>query len=206
MTSKTFAEIEGNIQGRLATLLSAGPVLFLASGGSATTLSATALSGIQTENLTLGQVDERYGDIGHTNANWPSLKAQLHGFKGQLRPILTGVSREETVHNYEDFLKTYQGTVVALFGIGLDSHTAGILPGSPAATVEDRWVYGYQGPDFARITVTPAFMSRIDQAFLYAQGPEKLTVLDRYHEDHDPLQEPVQFLKRIEKLQIFHQI
>jgi len=205
MTSQTFAEIEGAIQAQLASLSAAGPVLFLTSGGSATSLCATVVSGIPWDNLTIGQVDERYGDIDHANANWPKLRAQLHDVNGQCVPMLTGVSREETMRNYEDFLKNYQGTVVALFGVGMDSHTAGILPGSSATTVEDRWVYGYQGPDFARITITPAFMLRIDQAFLYAQGPEKLAVLERYHEDHDPLLDPVQFLKRIEKLQIFHQ-
>jgi 6-phosphogluconolactonase/glucosamine-6-phosphate isomerase/deaminase len=119
-------------------------------------------------------------------------------------PILCGKSREETVKDYNTMLESvHNHYVVGLFGMGLDSHTAGILPGSEAASEGNTYVMGYQGPDFDRITITPAYIESIDKAFLFAQGEQKRKVLEGILTDMNPVQYPVQYLKRAAGLSIF---
>jgi 6-phosphogluconolactonase len=67
-----------------------------------------------------------------------------------------------------------------LLGLGDDGHTASLLPGEPALTVQDRWVVPVtHGRSEARITLTyPALNSSAQVAFLVA-GAGKTEILDR---------------------------
>jgi 6-phosphogluconolactonase len=94
--------------------------------------------------------------------------------------------------------------IVGIFGIGTDGHTAGILPESPAVKVKDSLLTSYEGPDFYRITVTPAFIERVNAAILYAKGEEKARVLRTLLQDEPPERVPAQLLKKAGQFTIFH--
>ena len=194
----------------ILTYAAENPVLFLVSGGSAIPLEAQIIRRLDAEKtahgITVGQVDERYGTVNHEHANWPRLISQVGDIENiTLLPILQGVTRVDTVHLYEKQLRAFQNTyVVALFGMGLDGHTAGILPHSAAASEEEKWVTSYEGHDFERITITPAFIKVVDSGFLFAQGSAKLPLLKDLLNPGDALLHPVQNLKNIPSLTIFH--
>lgn len=186
------------------------PVLFLVSGGSATQVASHVIRMLEKHSLhfpiTIAQIDERYGPVGHIDANWPTLLEQV-GEMTQMatHPILEGTSREETVKSYEDFLRFHANDfIVGLLGVGLDGHTAGILPGSLAAQEQERWVIGYEGPDYNRITVTFPFLRELDWAVLYAQGAPKRTLLESLEDQREPLESPVHALKSLANITIIH--
>src|ERR1700739_3532766 len=83
-------------------------VLWLVPGGSNVPITAAALkivrSSVSAEilsQLTVAQVDERFGPVGHPDSNWKQLKdtgADLSGFA--TLPILDGSNLSETVAHY----------------------------------------------------------------------------------------------------------
>ena len=56
---------------------------------------------------------------------------------------------------------------IGIFGVGVDGHTAGILPQSVAVNTEEI-IFGYETPEYDRITITPKTIASLDQAILYA--------------------------------------
>ncbi len=186
------------------------PVLFLVSGGSATEIAAHVIRMVDTHELnfpiTVAQIDERYGPVGHKDANWPKLMEKVGDVaRVSLHPILDGSSRDDTVTTYENFLQFHRDDfIVGLLGVGLDAHTAGILPNSVAAQEQEKWVAGYQGPDYNRVTVTFPFFKEINWAVLYAQGAQKHGVLTGLDEQKDPRISPVHALKQVADLTIMY--
>lgn len=191
-------------------LKSGQPVLWLLSGGSAAEVAVKASKMVEekyTDKLTIGQIDERFGPISHKDSNWQQL--MLGGLKtgrAKLIPALTGVDLTATVDKYIGILDNELSKdqyKLGLFGIGADSHTAGILPGSPAASAKGL-ISTYKGPDFERITLTPAAIKLLDEAVVYAAGESKKQVLENLQGAQNPKDQPAQFLKSIEKLTIFN--
>lgn len=172
-------------------------VLWLLSGGSAIKLAAATASLLSDPaRVTVSLVDERYGEVGHPDSNWQQLID--NGFPFDffvIQPVLIGKSIEETVEHFSDILHTDK-TIIALLGMGLDSHTSGILPESIAAYEQLEFAIGYQGPDYMRVSTTPAFLSQIDIGILYVSGAQKHAPLKSFlSQDDDPTKRPVQFLK-----------
>jgi 6-phosphogluconolactonase len=200
------------IQETIRSYLKNGRTLLLLSGGSAATVAVRSLEELPsklTADLLIGQIDERYGPVGHPYSNWKHLQKQgLSPHKYSCYPILKGVGREETVSQYNAFLQEMAAKgdlpIVGIFGIGTDGHTAGILPESPAVKVKDSLLTSYEGPDFYRITVTPAFIERVNAAILYAKGEEKARVLRTLLQDEPPERVPAQLLKKAGQFTIFH--
>lgn len=176
-------------------------VVWLISGGSAITIAVEAQKLLtNTENLIVMQIDERYGPVGHSDSNWKQLlDAGFNDSDVLCHPMLIGHDVIETTSNYEQLLnETIENNtyVIGLFGIGADGHTAGILPNSPAITAAAEVAF-YQGPDYPRITITPAFFAKIHTAIVYAMGNAKLQALQNLQKDLPPVLEPAQLLKQI---------
>lgn len=196
-------------------------VLFLASGGSTASIAVETCEALRkefpspndtlSELFTVSLVDERFGPPGHSDSNWQRLRDS--GFTAdycKTMPVLrkggsSEESMEKTVARFITFLQeaaraNAEGNlfVAALFGIGSDGHTAGILPESQASlmgTAGEEYATGYASTPFARITITPQFFPFIDLAVAYASGKEKKDALDGLQQDKSAREQPAQLLK-----------
>lgn len=185
----------------LYQLLSAdNKVLWLVSGGSCidvaikvmSTLEKLSLGGSHksTGELHIGLIDERFGEPGHQDSNWQQLldkgfDAGSSTIKITAHPVLNTVvadtSLEATAKNYNQCLLDLiqrVDTVIGLFGMGADGHTAGLLPGNPIMQ-SPLLVDHYIAADYSRITVTPKLVDKLGKARLFAIGSHKWPNLDR---------------------------
>jgi len=201
--------IASAVQEKLRT---ATPVLWLVPGGSAIAVAATASrllreSGVPLNNLTVTLTDERYGDVGHPDSNWPQLQAA--GFDvpdATLLPVLHGGSLSETVAQFATTLETELNKAtfrLGLFGIGADGHTAGMLPHS-SAVAETGFAHGYDAGNFTRITMTRPAIALLDEVVVYAVGEEKWPILQQLEADVPVEDQPAQALKQVPIVTIFN--
>jgi 6-phosphogluconolactonase len=162
-------------------------VLYLASGGSSIPVSVAVLKSLSPETmrkLTLTLTDERYGNVGHPDSNWQQLKdVGLDTSMFSCVPVLPPgeLEKEEVAEHFEEHLSALFKTspyIIALFGIGADSHIAGILPDSDAVKEEKHLVAVYDAGAFTRITITPPVFHMIDSAYVYARGESKRAAVD----------------------------
>ncbi len=158
------------------------------------------------KGLVVTLADERYGAVGHADSNWTQLAAK--GFvlpDALLLPVLVGLDRKDAETHFEELLeREIKNTLyrIGLFGIGPDGHTAGILPKSAAASA-DSLACAYTAGKFERITMTPKAIAMLDEAVVFADGPEKWPTLAQLHDDATIEEQPAQALKRVPKITLF---
>lgn len=203
------------------------PVLFLVSGGSTVPIAnevfrCLAHSDVSRQTMKLlldvSLVDERFGPEGHADSNWHFLSdSGMDTDNFTAFPVLSQCRGEPdelagTTAAFNAFLGTAVDkrthgklSIIALFGIGEDGHTAGILPESPAASLDSAGFFatGYKSALFTRITMAPAFFNHIDLAVVWAAGEKKRGVIRDLSRDIDPIKQPAQFLKRPAKTVIY---
>lgn len=193
-------------------------VLWLLCGGSNVPYAVMALDEIRKavdpedlDLLSVGQTDERYGDVGHKDSNWKQL--QDAGFKTdgfRFYPMLNGESLEETAEEYANTMASAlseiqgnNGLIVAQFGIGADGHIAGILPNTPAVLSEDM-VCGYESIPFTRLTLTPSVLHLIDAAYVFAFGAtKKKPLLELRDKDLSIDDQPCAILKDLKESHVY---
>lgn len=204
----TPAEAAGEIIDTVSESLEYGSVLLLVSGGSNIQLAVDIRKGIKTTNsLTIGLIDERYGPVGHSDSNWQQLlDAGLETKHIRLMPVTTKDEPIEEAcadyaHRLQDAIHNHD-TVIGIFGIGTDGHTAGILPNSPALNSHEIVTY-FNGPDFPRITITPRALPLFNHAFLVSYHERKHLQLKRLQEEHSIEEQPAQTLKQVSNLIVF---
>ena len=171
-------------------------VVWLVSGGSNIPLEVEIADklaehfGKTLHHLTILLTDERYGAAGHINSNYKQLVDAR--FKLPSANFIDILGRNLSL---EDAVEYYKGTVMqaletanfvlAQFGVGSDGHIAGILPHSPAATIEVDTVVGYKWRDYDRITLTYPLLIRINAAYTFAYGDGKLVALTRLQKNNE---------------------
>jgi 6-phosphogluconolactonase/glucosamine-6-phosphate isomerase/deaminase len=197
-------------------------VLFFVTGGSSIAVGvkvAELLRRAWYQNLTVMLTDERYGPLEHPDSNWHQLMEK--GFslpQAKLIPILTGLAHRSTAEgdNRATTTKKFKAILnqefmgakenkykIGLFGVGVDGHTAGILPESPAVHSKDL-AFSYNTPTFSRITITPKAIAKLDEAVIWAQGEDKWPVVkDLLEKDISVAKQPAQILKKVPLLTIF---
>lgn len=185
-------------------------VFWLVPGGSAINVAAQTsvlLKGIPLDNLTVTLTDERYGDVGHPDSNWPQLQAAGFELPGAtLLPVLHGDDISVTAQRFTTILQNElnkPGFRIGLFGIGADGHTAGMLPHSPAVA-ETKFAHGYDAGTYQRITMTRPAIAQLDAVIVYATGQEKWPVLDQLEQDVPVEEQPAQSLKQVKNVTIFN--
>lgn len=201
--------------------------LFL-SGGSAINIynPLAELLNQYSGDLVLALVDERFSsDINNKDSNFVQIAKQSHLFK---TAVQNGRQVLKVLHgrNIDDEVKTYNQEVdklfdddhfkIAILGIGLDGHTAGILPYKNKEEINaifdtDEKVVGYEnnGPFPQRITLTPKALMSLDAAIVYAVGEEKRTVLKQLINDTslDNLHQfPATLINQIPQVELFTDI
>ena len=186
-------------------------VLWLIPGGSSIEVAILTAEQLTADlsNLTVSLTDERYGPVGHADSNWRQLQAaglKLPGAK--LQPVLNGESLERTTASYCEFLQTnfdQADYAIGLTGIGIDGHTVGIKPHSPALESQ-QLVCGYQAEDYQRLSITPKAIRHLDEMIVYAVGQEKWPVLEALKQNLAINEQPAQILKQVPKLIIFNDL
>ena len=186
-------------------------VLWLVCGGSNIAVAAAVcplLDGLDLSRLSVTLTDERYGPIGHRDSNWQQL--QDAGFRlpgARLVPVLVdGLSLADTTSQFATSLEQLtdgSDTVIGLFGLGTDGHTAGMRPGSPAVG-SPLGAIGYATEQFTRITMGPCMFERLDLVYLGFEGTAKLEQIARLGQDLSPTEQPLQYLKRAGTLMVYH--
>ena len=186
-------------------------VLWLISGGSNIPLTVQVMNELPdelTSRLTIMPIDERYGPVGHPDSNIKQLYDA--GFRPKQATVfapLDGSPIAATVKRYNDAAqKAFSACdfVVAQVGMGADGHVAGLLPNSSALDAT-MFVVAYEGPDYIRMTMTPAAIRQVDLAYLFAYGREKRAALDRLCDGDFPMSDqPAQVLRELKEVTIFN--
>lgn len=185
-------------------------VLWLVPGGSAMKVATKVLEGLEdidTSKLCITLTDERYGRPNHPDENWMQLEqlgfnvATINAYR-----VLRGEDIESTAQDFGDKLarlfETYDYKI-GMFGIGADGHTAGIKPHTEAV-VSEEYAAQFQGEDFARVTMTPKAVARLDEVVAYAHGTDKHATLAQLLTQDIPLaDQPAQVLKTVPKSTLF---
>jgi 6-phosphogluconolactonase/glucosamine-6-phosphate isomerase/deaminase len=110
-----------------------------------------------------------------------------------------------------------KGKVVAVFGVGEDGHTCGMIPDTDKKAFaekfqnKDKWVTGYFTPNnehHERISITmPFIQDNVDYAVVYASGDKKREPLKRLLAETGELNEtPARILRELENAEIFTDI
>ncbi len=210
ITTKDIGQIGDFIATAINRELSLGKqVLWFVSGGSSIPLEVDVSRKIKEFSpgkLVVTLADERYGLIDHSNSNWYKLKNL--GFKidgAKLVPFLVGkdisTTTLETRLKLKDELSTAEYKI-GVFGVGIDGHTAGILPRSDSVR-SNELVCTYETDLHDRITITPKTIAMLDEAIVYAMGEIKWQVIENLKLDIPVADQPAQILKQIPLLTIF---
>jgi 6-phosphogluconolactonase/glucosamine-6-phosphate isomerase/deaminase len=212
--SDTWQSGADELRSRLTEHLGAGrSVLWALSGGTNIAISAAVLEGIPealTHRLTICLVDERYGEPGHPDSNWQQLIASGIDFKqATVFDVLTPrADHATTIKRYDDRTREAlagHDVVVVQLGIGDDGHTAGILPGSPAAHDVDAWVTGFENEPYTRITWTFRALLAADEAYVFAFGENKHEALQQLATLDLPLfDQPAQIFKQLPNITVYN--
>jgi len=204
-----------------------GDILFFVSGGSVLGVLNGIDFGVRAEKVTVCLLDERF-------SNEPSVNnfLQLQQTDFYKKSIKKGVHFIESIpqktESLEDFSKRFERevtswldnhaerTIIAVFGMGADGHTAGVFPYPENKDYFDETflktkhaVIGFDVGDKnqykKRITTTPVLWTEINHAFLYACGPEKKEKLHEllYGKTHAPHSLPVSLIYQTKKQSIY---
>ncbi len=201
---------------RLRAELHAGKnVLWLMCGGSNIADEASILKDLLADTdasrLHVMLMDERFGPVGHSDSNWQQLVDVGCNFKAvQITPVLTETEQTlaETVAAYEVQVARAMDkadVIIGYFGMGVDGHTAGILPNTPAALETTQLVAGYESPPFVRITMTRPALLRIAAAYVFAFGDAKIEALNRLHANAEPFESiPAKLFRELPEAYIYN--
>lgn len=204
------------------------PLLFLASGGSALEVLDYIGSSSLSENITIIMADERFSEKAEENNFLQMQKTDFYvlaeennvNFIGSLpRPgenIFDLRSRLElAILNW--IKENREGKIAALFGMGADGHTAGIFPFTEnpkefTKLFENQQILtaydaGEKTQFPKRITTTPAFFQKIDEAVLFACGNDKKEKIKEFLKgDGQPHELPALLLYKCKNLSVFTDI
>lgn len=180
-------------------------VLWLLSGGSGIDIAIKTQGLLSTDlnltNLYVSLTDERFGDLNHADENWSQLIAAGFNLPGaRLYRTLIGQDIATTTQLFNNWLGEQFSAAdykIGIFGMGTDSHTAGIKPGSQPKDMQD-YAYCFKADDFERITISTLAIKRLDEAVIQASGGDKLDAIKQLLNNDYPIDiRPAQILKSV---------
>lgn len=194
-----------------------GNVLLLLSGGSSLNPVKKAFESLdkaQLGRLRLAQVDALVvpedDELNNGRQIREALAGKIEHTQGLIRVITLGDDAEDMAIAYEMELESLMSTadyVIGVYGVGTDGRVAGMLP---AKTPEDftpfldgRLVVNYVAEDFERITTTHELIVRLDEAVIFAAGPEKAKQIDKINQSLPVHKSPIQLFKDAKRATIF---
>jgi len=193
-------------------------VLWLVSGGSNVTLEVKVMHLLRDhcadrlKGLAILPMDERYGPQGHDDSNTQALRAAGFG-PGEatwVDVLMHNVPLDQTIDFYNEVASTAisnASIVIGQFGLGADGHTAGILPGSPAAVDDVATVAGYEWRDYTRLTLTPHALKAVTAAYVLAYGSSKKQALEQLRKNDEELaQLPAKLLYNVPEVYVYNEV
>jgi 6-phosphogluconolactonase/glucosamine-6-phosphate isomerase/deaminase len=188
-------------------------VLWLLTGGSGIDVAIRAskkLRHLNLTNLAVSLTDERYGTIGHENENWQQLiDAGLDLPGAELYQPLIGKGLSETTSRFNDWIKkqfSLSDYKIAIFGIGVDGHIAGVKPGSDSSDSKEMAAFT-TSEDFTRISITFSAIKQLDEAVVQVAGSEKQSTIHSLMSSNLlPINQPAQILKLIPQVTLYTNI
>ena len=180
----------------METVQARGLCTIALSGGATPQILYEMLGNIFADEIPWRQVhfywgDERYVSTRDRRSNFRMVhEAVLHDVSiplENIHPMPTHRSDpDDAAADYEALLRTqFEGEWprfdVVLLGIGLDGHTASLLPGSPALAERKRWVVAVRGDAEppVRLTMTLPALSAGRHVYFLAAGAEKAPIIRR---------------------------
>ena len=156
-------------------------------------LRALADQDVPWENLHVMQVDERVAPAGHPNRNIVHLRACLLNHTPLRAERIHAMPVEDSdlevaAAQYAQTLRQLAGSPPVLdlvhLGLGVDGHTASLVPGDPILEVADADV-AVTGPYHGRrrMTLTVPILNRARQILWLVTGADKAGMLARLCED-----------------------
>lgn len=201
-------------------------VLLLFSGGSPLEVAKVLPEKIFGPAVTVGVSDERYSTDPAVN-NFAQVSDMLWfaaACKKGMQTIdtrpLPNESLVEASVRFDGALKNWkeqypQGKIIITQGIGLDGHTAGMMPypENPAFFINtfvktDRWAVGYDAGEKnkypLRITTTVPFLLQVDVSVVFVCGEDKkLPIAWVFSEQHDVPEIPGQILHEMRSVAVY---
>lgn len=187
-------------------------VLWLLSGGSNIAIELEVMERLthaMSQNLRISMIDDRFVPLDNPDSNWGQLiKRGLSSKRATLVPPIIdfNLTLDEAAADFTKRLTEateWADVVIGQFGLGADGHTAGILPGSVGVHEKEKIVIGYTGPDYQRITTTPAYFPKIDLAIGVALGKNKTEVIKRIPTEVSADVQPAQLLLKTKELIVY---
>jgi len=195
VVNQTGAFFAQNLQAALSKNKS---VLLLLSGGSSIEMYAAGFKQLQKmesglENLSLGLVDERFGEYDHADSNGYQLKKILGtlSLTEILQPSNTNLDQTTATAN-ERYQPLFETTdyIISWLGLGSDGHTAGWIPTLnqdlfKSTFYQQQPLIGFETNQFTdqrfqkRITATIPRIAQSDEIHIYAPGEKKESTLVR---------------------------
>lgn len=191
-------------------------VLWLISGGSNIAAEVAVMERVRNhcsdklDGLAIMPMDERYGPPGHADSNVQALRdAGFDPGDATLVDVLMhDVPFDATLNFYTEVASTALASanvIIGQFGLGGDGHTAGVLPGSPAAEADASTVAGYEWDDYTRLTLTPTALRDVTVGYVLAYGAGKKGALNRLQKDVEDLSElPAKLLRQIAEVYVYN--
>jgi 6-phosphogluconolactonase/glucosamine-6-phosphate isomerase/deaminase len=88
--------------------------------------------------------------------------------------------------------------------MGRDAHIAGLLPDSPAISLEPVAVIGYEWSDYTRLTLSPDLLRQVTAAYVPAFGENKHDALNRLRANIEPFEKlPAKLLYEIAEAYVY---
>ena len=235
MEIQTFESLELTVESAsncLLNLLESNPEhsLLLCSGGSAFQMLPGILPSELAKRLTFSVLDERLSNDPEIN-NFLQLQ-NTDFFKSATASGATFISTvPESFDTTETFaekmtelitawtLEFPKGKIFATLGMGVDGHTAGILPHPEDPTLfgmlfddPSFWIKGYNAKNKHkcpnRVTVTNIFLTKkIDSGIAFVVGPDKQTSFSKLNQSKENLAEiPARIWYRMKDVHVFTDI
>lgn len=202
------------------------PILFLVSGGSPLGLLNHLSPNPFGSRVTIGVSDERFSKDPTINTCAQVLQSTWYSgvASGGVKSIdtrpLPGETVDEAGGRYDRALKAWKnenptGKIVITQGIGLDGHTAGMMPYPENPVIFESqfvttklWAVGYDAKEknkySLRVTTTVPFLRMVDDAIVYVCGIDKKKPLeDTFAPAGSLAVTPARILHEMKNVQIF---
>jgi 6-phosphogluconolactonase/glucosamine-6-phosphate isomerase/deaminase len=200
-------------------------ILLLLAGGSAFAVYDAISPQWLSNHITLAMTDDRFSRLLDVNNSHLLQTTDFYNecINADAYYVSTEVWNEQTpeelARRFEYGLRQWReefpkGVVVAVFGIGADGHTAGMIPGDNFEEFfenTEKWVVGYSTSNNEyreRITITMPFIRKyVNHAVAFISGDKKRMALDRLLAENGNLaQTPARILRELKNIEIFTDI